>query len=433
MKRFFYSILVLMMMSLVSCEEEEIIIVLTDLAIEPDHVELAKGGETELKVVFTPDNVPDKTVFWESSNDEVVTVDYQGKVVAKNAGSAVVTAVSNGIMAKCDVTVKEDALESIALDLTELSLKPEETAQLTATVTPSGIDYGKPVWKSSDAAVATVTEKGLVTAVNPGMAEITVSLGSVSAKCAVEVIRPAAFGDYFYSDGTYSAELAADKTPVGIVYWVGDPTVNDPTLKKDHPDCVNGLVLALTESNSKFQPDNSKYYKETKMRHIQEWLDTKDFDYVNLYSGSSAGDNGNKILGYNNTRAMMEFNAAEENAEWKLMPIENIEVYAQEFPLPENTSGWYLPSIKEIVIMSEGDTRENVFYQEFAFSQFEALNNILATIEGTIPLVGGKKTYYWSSTEHTSSGFYYFNAKFYMKLGGNPLTSDNAVRYVFAF
>lgn len=61
-----------------------------------------------------------------------------------------------------------------------------ETAQLTATVAPADADQDV-TWSSSNTAVATVSNSGLVTAVRPGTAVITATKGTLSASYNVTV------------------------------------------------------------------------------------------------------------------------------------------------------------------------------------------------------------------------------------------------------
>lgn len=70
--------------------------------------------------------------------------------------------------------------------------KKDETAQLTAEVTPSYADNKKVTWKSSDEKVATVDENGKVTAVGNGTATITATSvsGSYTATASVTVKIP---------------------------------------------------------------------------------------------------------------------------------------------------------------------------------------------------------------------------------------------------
>jgi uncharacterized protein YjdB len=75
----------------------------------------------------------------------------------------------------------------------ELTLLVEETAQLTATVTPSNATNKKINWSSSDEEVATVDASGNVTAVAVGTATITATSDADSSKkdsCIVKVIVP---------------------------------------------------------------------------------------------------------------------------------------------------------------------------------------------------------------------------------------------------
>ena len=78
---------------------------------------------------------------------------------------------------------------SILLDPYGVVMALGNQTQITATVLPYGSD-AKLVWTSSNTGVATVSSRGLVTAVGAGNAQITVRTadGSVSATCSVTVV-----------------------------------------------------------------------------------------------------------------------------------------------------------------------------------------------------------------------------------------------------
>ena len=79
---------------------------------------------------------------------------------------------------------------SVALSQDTLSLTPSVSAQLTAFAAPWTLPDLSVIWSSSNEAVATVDETGLVTAHAAGSAEITatsVADPAVSASCTVEV------------------------------------------------------------------------------------------------------------------------------------------------------------------------------------------------------------------------------------------------------
>jgi len=67
---------------------------------------LQSGKTATVAATVAPSNVSNKTVAWSSSKTAVATVSSAGKITAKTAGTAVITAKShNGKLAKCTVTV----------------------------------------------------------------------------------------------------------------------------------------------------------------------------------------------------------------------------------------------------------------------------------------------------------------------------------------
>ncbi len=81
------------------------------------------------------------------------------------------------------------ATESCTLDPETASLHPGDELQLSAAVLPADATNASLTWTSSDESVAVVDAKGLVRAVGPGTAEITVRTedGFCSAACTVSV------------------------------------------------------------------------------------------------------------------------------------------------------------------------------------------------------------------------------------------------------
>ena len=87
-------------------------------------------------------------------------------------------------------TVKQIAVTGVTLDKTTLSLQEGATGNLVATVAPSDASYKAVRFTSSDDAIATVDDNGLVTAVAAGTADITVESienGSKTAVCTLTV------------------------------------------------------------------------------------------------------------------------------------------------------------------------------------------------------------------------------------------------------
>ena len=130
-------------------------------------VTLNPGKTEQLKITYLPDYATASigTVKWTSSNEAVVTVDAAGKLTAKTAGKAIITAVtSDGNVMYCIVTVENIKVSKITItSTTSNKIATGKKVTLKATVTPSNA-YNKGVtWKSSNTKVATVSSSGVVT------------------------------------------------------------------------------------------------------------------------------------------------------------------------------------------------------------------------------------------------------------------------------
>lgn len=79
------------------------------------------GDTTKLIATVGPEDATDKTVIFESSNENVATVDNNGNVKAIGIGTAVITARSGSEEATCTITVK--------LPLVQMNTVPEITAE----------------------------------------------------------------------------------------------------------------------------------------------------------------------------------------------------------------------------------------------------------------------------------------------------------------
>lgn len=222
-------------------------------------------------------------------------------------------------------------------------------------------------------------------------------------------------GDYFYSDGTYSTILSSTKEVVGIVFWKGDPTATDPALKRDFPQCTHGLVVSLKETTSAWQ---NSYASTT----IQSWAENQEFytqgGYYALNKDVGSGyDSPGGIQGYNNTQILKAYNETFADR-YPVTILNSFGTITEGVTLPEDkTSGWYLPSPKELVEL---------------YRAKEAVNQSLTASGGNPLLPSPDFPYYWSSGEH--SGSYAWGV--YLSIGGvgySYQNSSNYVRLVFAF
>ena len=205
--------------------------------------ELVNGGQAQLKVVYTPTNTSvDKTVTWESSDSDKVSVNERGVITAKalTEGSQVtITATVGTCTATLSVTVKERTYSATSITLDDYGngnchfLFENRTKQLSATVAPENATDRSVLWSSSDESVAIVDENGKVTALKAGEAVITAaSASNPDVTTSVNVyVHALAIERMTLSDGSSSnadingvssMELGANKQFSATV------TLNDP-------------------------------------------------------------------------------------------------------------------------------------------------------------------------------------------------------------
>ena len=83
------------------------VIAVEGISLDVTSVELTRGDSLTVVATVYPEDATDKTVVWSSSDEAVACVNSDGTIVALSAGSAIITATSNGYEASCVVVVSE--------------------------------------------------------------------------------------------------------------------------------------------------------------------------------------------------------------------------------------------------------------------------------------------------------------------------------------
>lgn len=151
----------------------------TKLQLSAKEIRLENGQSARLKVSSSTGH----PVTYKSSKKSIATVDKDGMITARKPGSAVITATVDKISESCKVTVKKPA---VSISKRSVSLYRKQTVRLTVKSTSVSV----PKWKSNKKSVASVDQKGVVTAVKNGSAIITVTVDGVSKSCEVTVKKP---------------------------------------------------------------------------------------------------------------------------------------------------------------------------------------------------------------------------------------------------
>lgn len=172
---------------------------ITDVTVTGPSGTLYTDTKYKFTAKITPDDTTDnKAVIWSVSDSNIAQIATDGTLSFKKAGTVDVIATvkatsSNTIIKKLTVTGVKRVINvrSVALDKTTVNLKKGETVKLNATVAPADADNKEVTYTSSNSAVAKVDNTGLVTAIAPGDAVITVTTkdGSKTASCKVTVAK----------------------------------------------------------------------------------------------------------------------------------------------------------------------------------------------------------------------------------------------------
>lgn len=146
-------------------------------------------------------------------------------------------------------------------------------------------------------------------------------------------------GDYYYSDGTWSAALNSEKTCIGVVYAVDAQNGEKASDYDGDYARIKGYVMAL-ESTTRLEFCSKEMYG------------TIDFTGLELSQG-----------GYKNTKALFADSRYTQYS--NNFPVVKVFVdFKGQALAPNSSSGWYIPSIEQLIDMTtsyfgEGENAKN--------------------------------------------------------------------------
>ncbi|HTJ24284.1 MAG TPA: Ig-like domain-containing protein [Gemmatimonadaceae bacterium] len=163
------------------------------VTVLPPSANMAKGSSTQFSAVLKDANgtaLTGRLVAWSSSDASVVSVSESGLATAVGAGTATISATSEGITGTAAVTVSVVSVASVTVTPSPATVSPGGTVALTATVKDAGgnVLTGQIVaWSTSNPGIATVSSTGVVTGVAAGTVTITATSGGKSGTSTVTV------------------------------------------------------------------------------------------------------------------------------------------------------------------------------------------------------------------------------------------------------
>lgn len=223
----------------------------SSIDVIPQEVSLKVNQTIKVQAVVNPVDATDKSLKWESADNNIASVDFDGNITAHAIGQTTVTVSAkdgSGISSTISVFVIPTPAESIIINTPErTSFKVGESIQLTATVKPDDTTDKSISWSSRNNDIVTVDSNGLTTAISVGSATITATNSAgQSAEITLTVLPTIAESVVFTNTGVNmqvgeTFQLTALITPA---------TTTDKTLKWEstNPSIVsvdsNGLLTA---------------------------------------------------------------------------------------------------------------------------------------------------------------------------------------------
>lgn len=241
-------------------EAPEVTVACTGLSLSTNTVTFEEA-EQFYGITYTrePADCNEEVVF-SSDNESIATVNQQGKIVAVNAGSAVITAKCGTQTASCLVTCdfkiietpEQTGDEELSLNNVDMTFfSPGEQFSLQVKGAPEDADI---TYTSADPSVATVSDKGLITAMGSGTTTVTVSVsGRDPLECIVRcslgesVEDPSAAGTYSISHSDVTMSLMGEYFKLRLLDGNGDAVSGVSWTSGDSSVCTvdaSGVVTA---------------------------------------------------------------------------------------------------------------------------------------------------------------------------------------------
>lgn len=220
--------------------------------IAQDKIDTTEGQTGTIQASVQPENATNKTLTYESKNQDIVTVDKDGnwKAVKEGATTIIVTS-SNGKTAELSVTVKKEEMAPTSLSITpsEDTYKGiGESLHVQATVLPANTTHKTVTYTSSNPSVATIDSSGNIYVRGVGKTLITVKTSNNLSKS-------------FY---VYGAEFNGMRQ-VSVKHSGKQLAINNGANTTTPGTPSNHLVQKSSSSSDnqkwEFQSTDGKYYK----------------------------------------------------------------------------------------------------------------------------------------------------------------------------
>ncbi len=344
--------------------------IITSIQITPSAASLAKGQTQPLTAtaIFSDDtSFPvTESVTWKSEDTNIATVTNKGVLNAINSGIVEIFANKDGVTSNAvNIEVTDAIITSIQITPSAASLAKGQTQPLTATAIFSD-DTSFPVtesvtWKSEDTNIATVTNKGVLNAINSGIVEIFANKDGVASNAVnIEVtdaiitsiqITPSAASLAKGQTQTLTATaIFSDDTSFPVtesVTWKSEDTNIATVTNKGVLNAINSGIVEIF-ANKDGVTSNAVNIEVTDFLSKHFSIDVYDTNNNTFSSREITQSNNNKFNGNGFSIALL-------GNEFKVIPISDQRIISERSQSIYDEDNSIIGFIAEVAVSSEID------------------------------------------------------------------------------
>lgn len=339
-----------------------------------------------------------------TSDQAIFGTDY--KMEFRLLGSALSSGTDDDKMATTmELTLQNDAADNSVkgyLMLTKWYIQEGASVSLSA----EAIAEDGTIYESGTTTISTtgyLFEPGKCKTMKRTLQKVVLPMGDKTAAQAVKGDFAMADGTFISKDATLSDEQIANVR--GVVFWTenedGNATLaSDLVMAGDYSNCTHGLIVSV--KNIASVPWQNTADKVSTFQNNSPIYAPNGSSYKSIVSGTGSTDPVNYILGYQNTQILKAYNEQCTTAN-KVLPLSKLEEWVEGGnEAPENTTGWYIPSGKELHMLSYKDVDNVGDYDNAGAETMTEVNRSIAKVNGD--QLG---SICWSSTEYDYAGYDY--------------------------